>query len=90
MTSMSRFEAASHVVQCELAGEAVLLDTKGGLYFGLDEVGTKIWSMATSGVTVADICNRIESEYHVQRERLEADVRRLLAELSERNLIVQI
>lgn len=90
MTTVSRFEASGHVVQCELAGEAVLLDTQGGLYFGLDEIGTKIWSMASVGRTEAEICDSIEKEYDVQREQLELDVRRLLSELSERRLIVQI
>jgi hypothetical protein len=90
MTSMSRFEASDHVVQCELAGEAVLLDTQEGLYFGLDEIGTKIWSMATSGLTEAEVCDCIEAEYDVQRRHLEMDVRRLLSELSERRLLVPI
>jgi hypothetical protein len=90
MNSMLRFEASAHVVQCELAGEAVLLDTHEGIYFGLDEIGTMIWSMATSGRTEAEICDRIETEYNVQRSQLEPDVHLLLSELSERRLIVPV
>jgi hypothetical protein len=90
MASMSRFEVSGYVVHCELAGEAVLLDTQAGLYFGLDEIGTTIWSMVSSGRTEAEICDCIAAEYEVGRARLESDVRRLLADLSKRRLIVPI
>ena len=38
-------KAAKEQVSCDLAGEAVILNLKSGQYFGLNEVGTRIWNL---------------------------------------------
>jgi hypothetical protein len=75
---------------CTVADEVVLLDQKAGLYFGLDPVGTRIWSLVTEGRTEAEICDRLETEFDVARDRLDADVAALLLDLSARGLIEMV
>ena len=38
-----RFSISSEVLSQEVNGETVLLDLEGECYFGLNEVGTRIW-----------------------------------------------
>lgn len=87
MNAISRFRAATHVLACDVAEEAVLLDTQAGLYFGLDPVGACIWSLLAAGHSAAEICDRLEADFDVARDRLEADVDGFIADLAARRLI---
>lgn len=87
MNAPSRYSAVSHVLACDVADEAVLLDTQAGLYFGLDPVGARIWSLLAAGHSATEICDRLEADFDVSRERLEADVRRFIADLAAQRLI---
>lgn len=69
------------------AGESlVLLDVDSGLYFSLDEVGYRIWSLC-DGRTVGEIVDAICGEYDVDRARVESDALDLLRELSAEALV---
>ena len=70
-----------------LAGEVVILDVDKGEYFGLAGVGTLVWHMLQTPCRVADIVDRIVSEYDVSRETAEQDLHGLLADLATRGLI---
>lgn len=68
--------------------ETVILDLASGTYFGLDPVGARIWALIGEGKTLVAICTTMLEEYEVEREQLEADVLRLVAELVERGLVL--
>jgi hypothetical protein len=70
-----------------LAGEVVILDVDRGEYFGLDGVGTVVWHMLQTPCRLADLVDRIVSEYDVSRETAEEDLHGLLADLAARGLI---
>jgi hypothetical protein len=75
------------VVWRELADEVVLLNLTSGLYFGLEGTGGKIWrALADKGTTEAAI-DVIAAEYDASREKIEADVTRLVDELRAKGLI---
>lgn len=81
------FHAAPRVVSARHGERTVLLDPHGG-YFGLDPVGGRIWELLESGTTRQALVDRLEAEYDAPRERLEADVARLLEELAAARLAV--
>lgn len=71
-----------------LDGEAVLLDTEGGAYFGLNAVGTRVWELiGAAGTTEADLLAALLAEFDVSREVLAKDLSDLLAGLQKRGLI---
>ena len=72
----------------EIDKECVLLDLGSGTYFGLNEVGTRIWSLLREGLAEDDIVRTIADEYAGDAATIRADVRRLLTELESRKLIV--
>ena len=58
MTQLSlddRLAPNSHVVMRELGGEAVILDMKSGVYFGLNGVGTRVWNVVANGGSLRDV-----------------------------------
>lgn len=76
------------IVAREVGGETVLLDLAGGTYFGLNEVGGKIWAMLESGPhSLVDICAALLEEYDVTRDDLETDVLALAGDLQAQGLV---
>ena len=82
-----RFIISEEVLSQEVNGETVLLDLEGETYFGLNEVGTRIWQLLKSEQTIAETLNTLSDEYDVSRERLENDVVELLGKLSDEGLV---
>ena len=83
------FIAVKEQVSCDLAGETVILRLKNATYFGLDEVGSRIWNAIQQPRSVEQIVEVIMADYDVERARCVAEVRRLLSELCEHNLAEQ-
>lgn len=82
-----RFSISSEVLSQEVSGETVLLDLDGESYFGLNEVGTRIWQLLQSEITVCALLDTLADEYDVCREQLESDVDQLLGKLSAAGLV---
>jgi hypothetical protein len=78
---------SSEVLFQEVSGETVLLDLASESYFGLDVIGTRVWGLLESGVSVGDMLDVLLDEYEVEREVLEKDVAELLEKLLKAGLI---
>ena len=78
------------VVFRDLDGEAVILDLASGTYFGLNEVGTRVWRLIEEGRDAPQLVAILASEYQADRATIAQDVDRLLDELRSRRLIVAI
>jgi hypothetical protein len=78
------------VVFRDLEGEAVILDLASGTYFGLNEVGTRIWRLVDEGRDASQIVDIMASEYQADRATIVRDVERLLDDLRTRRLIVTV
>jgi hypothetical protein len=75
------------VVSRDLAGEAVLLDLATGTYFGLDEVGTRVWHLLREHGAVDGVVRALLREYDVEESRLRTDLDVLVADLQARGLV---
>jgi hypothetical protein len=71
----------------EVGGESVLLDLKSESYFGLDDVGTRIWRLVEQDGDLNSVHAAILAEYDVDPIRLERDLRDLIARLVEAGLV---
>ena len=83
-----RIARSPEAVSSGVGDETVILHLKDGTYYGLDAVGTRIWTLIENGVVPLDICETLASEYEVAREIIETDARRFLEELEFREMIV--
>ena len=86
-TLTSRVRVNDDVLFQELQGEAVLLNLKSGVYFGLDPVGTRIWQLFAEHELLADIAQTIVAEYDVAEDRSSADLLVLVADLERQGLV---
>jgi hypothetical protein len=74
-------------VSADLSGEAVILSLEKGEYFGLNEVGSKVWALIHQPRRVGDVCDAIMSEYDVGRQDCERDVVELLTRMCDEGLV---
>jgi hypothetical protein len=74
-------------VCANLKGEAVILNLKTGKYYSLNAVGTRIWELIENPQTIRGLVDVIESEYQVERERLEQDVFAVFTKLINARLV---
>ena len=82
-----RIAVSSDALFQEVEGEAVILDLAQGQYFGLDEVGTRIWQLLQTHGTVRAVFDQMLDEFDVEPERLEADLEALLQALADSGLV---
>ena len=87
ITPSSVVVAAQDQVSSDLAGEAVILNLATGSYYGLDDVGARIWGLLQQPCSVDVIRDAIVGEYEVEPDRCERDLLALLEELEAAKLI---
>lgn len=70
----------------EIGGEGVVLDLTSSSYFGLDEVGVRLWQLLQADPSLKAAQDTLLSEYEVERSQLEQDLEKLIGQLVEAGL----
>ena len=83
-----RFEPSPAAAESPVGEETVILHLTNGTYYGLDPVGTRIWTMIKQGMTTPDICGSLADEYGIELSMVQADARRFLGELEAQGILV--
>lgn len=84
------FRVSDSVLSREVADETVILDTAGGTYYGLDEVGTRIWELLRDGRSLGEVETVLLGEYEVEADELALDLERLVGEFLEQGLLLPV
>lgn len=71
----------------EIEGEAVLLNLKNEQYFGLNEIGTRLWHLLAENEETANLLTHLQSEYEVDEETLKNDLSVLINDLKTQGLV---
>ncbi|NER80529.1 MAG: PqqD family protein [Leptolyngbya sp. SIO1D8] len=80
-------KAAPEQVCSDLNGEAIILNLKSGVYYGLNQTGALIWNLIQEPQTVEALKAALLSEYDVEAEICDRDLKSLLQVFLEQNLI---
>lgn len=83
----SRVAASQEQLSADLAGEAVMLNLKNGVYYGLDTVGARIWTLIQKARPVSEVRDVLLAEYDVTAERCEEELLALLQNMAEHGLV---
>jgi hypothetical protein len=83
-----RVQVAGNVLFRDVGNEAVLLNLATSSYFGLNEIGARVWRLLASGASLAGVLEALQSEYDVPEEQLRRDLRALVDELVAEKLLV--
>lgn len=87
ITPASEIRRTDHQISEQVGDECVILDLRAGVYYGLDEVGSRVWAMLQKPHTVEAIRDLLVAELDVNPTRCEKSLMRLLHELAAAGLI---
>ena len=77
----------SDIVFNKLDDEIVMMSIKNGEYYGLDNIGSRIWEIIEKHVTLLQLVTMLKDEYDVDEEQCKNDVMAFLEMLLKKNLI---
>lgn len=78
--------ASDSQVACEVGHEVVILHLEEGLYYGLNEVGARIWQLIQQPRSLEEIADAIAAEFEVEPAQCLDDVRELVLDLARHQL----
>ena len=78
---------SDHALSQEVNGETVILDLKSESYFGLDEVGTRIWQLLQEHGEAKKVFDVMLDEFDVDADTLASDMKNLIDDLVDKGLI---
>jgi hypothetical protein len=70
-----------------IGDELVLLNVKTETYFGLDPVGTRMWTVLLEADSIGTACDALLLEYDIDADSLRCDVEALVGGLVARQLL---
>ncbi len=80
--------AAKDQISSDLSGESVVLNFKNAIYYGLDPIGTRIWSLIQKKpVCPGEIVDFLIDEYRVTPRQCRRDVLKLLKKMISEGLV---
>lgn len=71
----------------EMGSEGVILDLTSSTYFGLNEVGARLWKLLQLDSDLRRAFEKLLNEYAVDPEVLERDILEVLSQLSGAKLV---
>ena len=83
----ARITVPQSVLHQEIDSETILFDVEAGRYYGLNEIGTRIWQLAQQHGAVAPIVATLLEEYAVDEATLRGDIEGLIGQLVAAGLI---
>lgn len=78
---------APEQISCPLGEESAILNLKNSMYYGLDPVGARVWSLLQKPRSIVEVRDVLLSEYEVAADRCEADLLALLEKMLSEGLI---
>jgi hypothetical protein len=87
LSSSSIVVASQEQVSCDLADEVVILHLTSGVYYGLDAIGARIWTLIQMPMRVNDIMKVLLQEHDVDPDRCAHDLVALLEDMADHSLI---
>ena len=87
VTLAARVRPSAEVLAQEVGGEAVLLDLAGERYFGLDPVGTRIWTLLAPAPVLEQVHATLCEEFQAEPTRIETDLLALVQQLAAAGLV---
>ena len=77
------------VLISHLQEESVILNLESERYFGLDDVGTRFFTVLTSSESIEAACQQLAAEYDVGPQVLRQDLLGLVDQLVDQGLLIR-
>jgi len=81
ITTESRVSQNKDILASDIDDEKVMMSVEKGLYYGLNPVGSQVWDLIKTPITVSFLIDALLLKYDVGREFCERDVLVFLEDL---------
>jgi len=81
ITTESRVSQHKDILASDIDDEKVMMSVEKGQYYGLNPVGSRVWDLIDTPVTVSSLIDVLLLKYDVDREFCERDVLAFLENL---------
>lgn len=75
------------LVAADMSGETVLMSIDTGQYYGLSDVGSKIWELLANPVTLDTIVQQLRTTYEIDESQCRTDATAFLDSLVAAGLV---
>lgn len=89
LTISTSVVAVKDQVSAELEGETIILTMRDGVYYSVDRVGSRVWSLAASPITLGAVHRTLLDEYEVEADVAWRDLVSLAEDLLRIGLLVR-
>ena len=83
----TRVSVPDNVLYRQLEDESVILHLNKEVYYGLDDVGTRMWTVLAESETIQAAFDILADEYDIDPESLENDLTGLVEKLVDKGLL---
>lgn len=83
----SRLRRSDSVLQSNLGEKSVMMDLDAGLYFGLNNVASRIWNLLEQPQTVSQLVEQLVAEYEIDPAECEQKVLAFANDLIAKKLV---
>lgn len=87
ITESSQLTRNPDIVSSEIDGETVMMDIDFKRYFGMTEIGTRVWQLLESQITFEHLCVKLTEEFDVSQQRCAEDMLPFLQNLEKNQML---
>jgi hypothetical protein len=83
----SKIVGETNIVFNEMDGETIMMSIENGEYYGINSIGSRIWTLLESPKAVSEICDTLLRDYDVTPEQCAQDVLHFLNKMAEKGVV---
>ena len=87
LTPTTRLQQNADILASALGDETVMMSLSRNNYYGVDEVGSRIWELLVQPQTLAQLCTTLQQEYVVDAEICQQEVTVFVQQLANEGLV---
>lgn len=87
LTPTARLQQNPDILASALGTETVMMSLSRNNYYGLDQVGSRIWELLAQPQTLLDLCTTLQQEFAVDSETCQREVTHFVQELVAEGLV---
>ncbi|WCN08582.1 PqqD family peptide modification chaperone [Marinomonas mediterranea] len=84
------FERNSGLIEARVDDQLVMMDIDSGTYYGLDQVGIRVWECLENPIAIADLVKTLRREFDVSELQCVSEVSVYLRDLVSKGLIREV
>lgn len=88
-TKMAKYQFPNTVLFQDVVTETVILDTRKGSYFTLNEMGTEMLRLLRKSGDPTQVVRSILENFDVTQEEVSKDLEKLIQDLEQQGLLIQ-